>query len=200
LFILYAVVAGLITGALLGGRWQTLGAIRFHWAPLIVVGFLSQVVLFSDVVAERVGDAGPSIYVASTLAVGIAVARNLTLPGIPLVLAGAASNMTAILANHLSMPAAPDALASLGKTEPTIYSNSVVVPQPVLELLTDRFALPRWLPFANVFSVGDVLLGIGVFVLIVVTMRHGHHDGPTSQPTRRGTLEPSSTVPGAGMH
>ena len=32
-------------------------------------------------------------------------------------------------------------------------------------------ALPSWLPFANVFSVGDVLIGIGVAVTIALAMR-----------------------------
>ena len=35
-------------------------------------------------------------------------------------------------------------------------------PTPRLAPLTDIFAMPRWLPFANVFSVGDVLIGVGV--------------------------------------
>ena len=33
------------------------------------------------------------------------------------------------------------------------------------------FALPRALPFANVFSVGDVLIGAGIAAVIVVAMR-----------------------------
>ena len=64
-------------------------------------------------------------------------------------------------------------LAALGKTAPTVYSNSAVVAAPALEPLTDVFALPRWLPFANVFSIGDVLLGVGVALLIAVVMRRG---------------------------
>ena len=203
MFILYALAGGLVAGALLGGRWQALGSISIRWAPLILLGFVAQVVLFSDFVAERVGDAGPALYVASTLAVGIAVVRNLALPGIPLVIAGAVSNMAAILANGGFMPAAPEALASLGKGAPTIYSNSAVVAQPALELLTDRFALPRWLPFANVFSVGDVLLGIGVFVLIVVTMRRARDAGEPRRPATPaapGTFEAAASGPGAGTH
>jgi len=41
----------------------------------------------------------------------------------------------------------------------------------VLRPLTDIFVLPAWLPFANVFSVGDLLIGLGVAVVIVVAMR-----------------------------
>jgi hypothetical protein len=181
-FILYAVLAGLAIGLLLGGRPLALGQIRFRWAPLILVGFLAQVVLFSDAVAERVGAAGPPLYVISTLLVGAAVVRNLGLPGFPVIVAGALSNMAAILANDGFMPAAPGALASLGKGAPTIYSNSSLVTQPALELLTDRFALPTWIPFANVFSVGDVLLGTGVIVLIVVSMRRAASAPPSPPP------------------
>jgi hypothetical protein len=191
-FILYALIAGLVIGTAAGGRWLALGSIPFRWAPLIFAGFLAQVVLFSDFVAERIGAAGPTLYVISTLAVGIAVVRNARLPGMPLIILGAASNMAAILANDGFMPAAPGALASLGKLAPVVYSNSTVVAQPALELLTDRFALPAALPFANVFSVGDVLLGAGVVVLIAVTMRRGR------DLARRERFAPVAA--GAGTH
>ncbi len=42
---------------------------------------------------------------------------------------------------------------------------------PALRPLTDIFALPTWLPAANVFSVGDVLIGVGVAVVIALGMR-----------------------------
>jgi Family of unknown function (DUF5317) len=189
MFILYAVVAGLVVGSVTGGRLLALADLRLRWAPLIVAGFLAQVVLFSDVVASRIGAAGPLLYVASTLAVGAAVVRNLGIPGVPLIVMGAVSNMAAILANGGFMPAAPGALASLGKAAPVIYSNSAVVAAPALEWLTDRFALPRWLPFANVFSVGDVLLGVGVAALIVATMRR---DGSGEPRTGAGRQLPHS--------
>jgi hypothetical protein len=69
------------------------------------------------------------------------------------------------------MPAAPGALAALGVGQDTVYSNSVVLAHPALEPLTDIFAIPRGIPFANVFSVGDVLIGLGVAVAIVVAMK-----------------------------
>jgi hypothetical protein len=187
-FIIYAVLAGLIIGVAVGGRLGNLATIHFRWAPLIVIGFIAQVVLFMDAVAERVGDAGPAIYVATTLMVGAAVLRNIRLPGMPLVVLGAISNMAAILANGGFMPATVEAMTSLGKTAPTIYSNSELVADPSLPWLIDRFALPRWLPLANMFSVGDVLLGIGVLVFVVSVMRHPETstdggEGPGVEPT-----------------
>ena len=187
MFILYALVAGLIVGAALGGRPASLASIHLRWAPLILLGFLAQVVLFTDAVAERVGDLGPVIYVATTVMVGAAVVRNLRLPGMPLIVLGALSNLAAILANGGFMPAAPEALASLGKSAPTIYSNSALVPAPNLPWLIDRFALPHGVPLANVFSVGDLLLAAGVFVLVVMTMRHPVEPAPREEPEREPT-------------
>jgi len=183
MFILYAIVAGLVVGRAAGGRPGALAAIHFRWGPLIALGFLAQVVLFSDAVASRVGDLGPVLYVASTLVVVTAVLRNLDLPGIWLVVLGAISNMAAIASNGGYMPATPEAIASMGRTAPTVYSNSAVVASPNLPWLIDRFALPRWLPFANVISIGDVLLAAGVFVLLVVVMRRGRTAVAPTAPT-----------------
>jgi Family of unknown function (DUF5317) len=179
MFILYAIIVAIVIGLASGGRLSGLSQIRIRWAPLILLALLAQVALFSDAVASRVGDFGPLLYVGSTLMVGAAVARNLDVPGFALVAVGALSNMAAILANGGYMPASPGALAVLDKHAPTIYSNSSVVAQPALEPLTDLFALPIWVPFANVFSIGDVLLAIGLVFVIVAAMRTALRDpGP----------------------
>jgi len=173
MFILYAVVVGLAIGLAAGGRIGSIGDIRFRWAPLVLLGFGAQVLLFSDAVAERVGDLGPVLYVASTLLVVVAVVRNYVVPGMPLVALGAACNLAAIVANGGFMPASPAAMAALGKAAPTIYSNSAVVAQPALAPLTDIFALPTWLPFHNIFSLGDAILAVGVAMVIAIAMRRG---------------------------
>ena len=85
------------------------------------------------------------------------------------------------------MPASAAALASLGGTAPTVYSNSAVVAHPALEPLTDIFALPRVLPFANVFSVGDILIALGVVVVLVFAMR-----SRASQPPELPAADPPS--------
>jgi hypothetical protein len=81
------------------------------------------------------------------------------------------SNLAAIVANGGYMPAGASAMASLGTRHPTTYSNSTFIPDPALAPLTDIFALPRWVPFANVFSIGDVIIGIGIALVIVAAMR-----------------------------
>ena len=170
MFILYAIPVGIIAGYLLGGRLDRLSSVRFRWAPLALLGLAVQVALFSDPLADVVGDAGPPIYVASTAAVLVAVLRNLDIAGLPIIALGAASNLLAIVANGGYMPADPTALASIGGIAPG-YSNSSVTTDPVLAPLTDIFAIPAWVPFANVFSIGDVVLGSGIAVTIAIGMR-----------------------------
>ena len=52
------------------------------------------------------------------------------------------------------------------------YVNSRYLDGAVLGPLTDMFPMPTWLPMANIFSVGDVLIGIGATIAIVAAM-HG---------------------------
>ena len=171
MFMIYAIAIGIVGGLLLGGRIDRLAEVRFHWAWLALAGLLIQVALFSAPVADAVGDAGAPIYVVSTLAVFVVVLRNRSIPGLPIVALGAASNLVAIVANGGWMPAAPGALESIGQHIGPDYSNSRELAAPLLGPLTDVFAMPSWLPFANVFSVGDLLIGAGVAVTIAIAMR-----------------------------
>ena len=171
MFILYAVACGLAIGLLAGGRLSGIGTLRFHWGWLAVIGFGIQVVLFSGPVTERIGSFGVPIYVGSTAMVLAALLRNVSIPGLWVVAVGALSNMAAIATNGGYMPAAPGALAALGSAPETVYSNSAVIPHPALLPLTDIFVIPPGIPFANVFSVGDVLIGLGVAVAIVAAMK-----------------------------
>jgi Family of unknown function (DUF5317) len=181
-FILYAVLAGVAIGALGGGNPARLGDLRFIWAPLIAVGLGIQVLLFSTPLGDALGAAAPAVYIASNLVVLVAVGRNLAIPGLPLVLIGGGANLAAILANGGYMPVSPAALDALGRTASEGYTNSRlldgVAGGAVLGPLTDLFAMPAWLPMANVFSVGDACIGVGIAIAVVAAM-HG-----------RGPLEP----------
>jgi len=169
-FILYGLVAGVLAGLILGGRIDGLAAVRFRLAPIAVIALAVQIGLFLPLADPLQDDVTRAIYLASTAAVAIVVLANLRLTGVPLIVLGSGLNLAAIAANGGAMPASPSALASLGMGVGG-NTNSVVVEHPALEPLTDLFALPAWLPLANVFSVGDVLIGIGVAVVIAAAMR-----------------------------
>ena len=177
MFVIYALPIGLLLGLVLGGRLSGLATLRLRYAMLAVAGFLTQVILFSAPVADRIGNLGPPIYVASTALVFAAVLANVRIRGMALVVVGAACNLAAILANGGYMPASPDAAAAVGRETATSYSNVAVIASPALEPLTDVIVLPEWLPFSNIISIGDLLIGAGIAVVIAAAMRSARRDG-----------------------
>jgi hypothetical protein len=169
-FILYGVVGGVVAGVLLRGRLEHLASIRFRLWWLAVVALAVQVALFSPLADGLLDGAPRLVYVGSTIIVAVVVLANLLVPGVPLIAIGAALNLAAIVANGGAMPASETALATAGISIGD-HTNSVVTTTPALQPLTDVFALPAWVPLANVFSVGDVLIGLGLAVAIAVGMR-----------------------------
>ena len=174
-FILYAVIAGLVIGLVSGGSITRLGELKLAWAPVIVLGMAGQVLLFSTPVGDALGPAAPAAYVASNLAVLAAVWRNISIPGLPLILLGGASNLIAIVANGGFMPVSADALVAIGRAPREGYTNNRLADGVMLAPLTDLFAMPAWVPMANIFSIGDVLIGVGAAIAVVAAM---HGRGP----------------------
>lgn len=170
MFIVYAVPVGLVVGLLLGGHVENLARLRIRWAWLAVAGFVVQLAIYSMAVGDALGEAVPVVYVLSNVAVLAAVLRNLALRGMAVIAAGAVCNLAAIVANGGFMPADPGALAIAG-VDTSGPTNSIVVADPALRFLTDIFAIPAAVPLANVFSFGDVLIGIGVATVIAMAMR-----------------------------
>jgi hypothetical protein len=173
MFMLYPIVLALVVGVLTGGSLAGLSSVRIRLWWLAIAGLVVQVILFSPAVTGWIGEAGAAIYVASSATVLAVVAANLRLPGAPLIGLGGLSNLLAIVANGGYMPTTADALRLSGFEPAAGYSNSRELAEPMLAPLTDIFALPAWLPSANVFSVGDVLIGIGVAWLVFRSMRDG---------------------------
>ena len=173
MLLLYAIGIGLLLGRAAGGRISALADIHIRWWGLAVGGLLFQVVLFGPL-ASRIGDAGPALYVASSSLVFLAMLRNLGLPGFPVLALGAALNMLVVVANGGYMPSAPGAwemLNGLARVPTTEFSNSTLIgPGTSLPFLADVFVLPRPIPFANVFSLGDVLIGIGAAWCVIRSM------------------------------
>ncbi|MEA2621261.1 MAG: hypothetical protein QOH61_171 [Chloroflexota bacterium] len=187
MLLLYFLAAGLILGRLAGGRVAGIGSVEFRWVPLAVGGLLVQVALFAQPVAARIGDMGPPLYVASTVAVLCALLRNVRLPGLAVVAVGAVLNLIAIVSNGGFMPSSPEAWAALngvGVVPTADYSNSALIgPGTLFPFLGDVFYLPRPIPFANVFSIGDVLIGVGVAYLLVRAMQ-GRASRAAAEPVR----------------
>jgi Family of unknown function (DUF5317) len=111
---------------------------------------------------------------------------NRRLSGAPLVALGAGLNLAAIAANNGTMPASPWAWHTAGL--PVVagqFENSNIVHGARLSWLGDVFAIPKGWPFANVFSVGDVVIVIAVACLAHTWCRRSssiRDDAPTVAP------------------
>ncbi len=112
------------------------------------------------------------------------VAANWRIPGMAILVAGGLCNLVAIGANGGVMPASERALEIAGRAAPIDgFINSKAQDGAHLLILGDIFALPKGVPFANVFSVGDVLLVVGGTVI-------AHRAWGSSLPWRRRPAAP----------
>jgi hypothetical protein len=95
------------------------------------------------------------------------VVANRRVVGMPVLALGATLNLIAIVANNGVMPASRSALRTAGRlTTSTDFVNSAAVAHPRLLFLGDILAVPHWVPLANVYSIGDVCIAIGVAIAI----------------------------------
>lgn len=188
MFLLPSLLLGLVFAVLLGGRPSRLAHVSFRLAWTVPVALAIQIVIFS-----RLGDGLDSrtverLHIASYVILLGFAAANLRVRALIPVLLGLAANATAILANHGLMPVSPGAARTVGIT-PGVHDNVFVGPGR-LAFLGDVFALPSEFPLANVFSVGDILIGIGMMLFVVlISIQDGGE--PAIEPSR--LLEPLRT-------
>jgi hypothetical protein len=187
--LLYSIAAGLLIGRALGGRVRNIEHIRFVWWQLALAGLAVQLLLFADPIQERVGAEGPVIYVISTLAVLVALLRNVRLPGLAVIATGAVLNLLPILTNGGYMPSSPDVwreLTGIAAVPVAYYSNVTLIgPDTWFPFLGDVFVFPRPLPMATAFSLGDAVIAVGAVLFLVSAMR-----APARLHTAPSTMQP----------
>ena len=157
---------GVLVALPLGGRLRRLGTMRLRWLGLAYLALAFQIAAFpgSSLPWHTPDGVAVALWIASDALLVAVVGRNVRLPGVALVAAGLGSNLIAVLANGGHMPALPRALAGAG-LHYTRSMNSEMMTHPALPWLVDRWAAPHWIPLANIFSVGDVAIAVGGFVL-----------------------------------
>jgi hypothetical protein len=156
----------LVSVPLAGGSLRALARVRLRMMWTVAVATVLQVLII-----EVAPEADRRLLVAGHLlsyaVAAVFIVANRRLFGMWLVALGAASNALVIAVNGGTMPADPDALARSGSVlDPTEFENSAPVADARLAFLGDVFATPRWLPLANVFSIGDVLLVAGCALVV----------------------------------
>jgi hypothetical protein len=148
---------------------------------LVFAAVLPQLaILYLPDVRRQIPDEMTGILLAVSNALLIAFAwLNRKLPGLSLMLLGAALNFTVMAANRGFMPISPQTASRLAPQSMlqdiaagTRFGLKDILLQPEhtrFEWLADRFLPPAWFPYQVAFSLGDVFLALGVFCLLSVS-------------------------------
>jgi hypothetical protein len=160
-FLVALVLVSALAVPLAGGRLGALVELRLRhvWAIYAALGLA-----ILGVGMPGLPDGLRSLLLVAAYPVGaVFLAANRRVPGMALTALGAALNLLAITANGGVMPASPAALVAAGlPVDEPGFQNSTAVDDPRLAFLGDVFAIPASWPLSNVFSVGDVLIGVGL--------------------------------------
>ena len=179
-----------------GGSLPALGRVRLRYAPALFPALALQIVIISVVPGgspwlHRV------LYIASYALAGLFLVANRRVAGLRILALGTTLNLIAILANNGVMPASRHALRIAGTlTNSTGFLNSAAVPHPRLLFLGDILPVPHAVPFANVYSIGDVCIAIGVAIAIhgLAGSRLVPRRPPAAAPNRRQKVVSRTTV------
>jgi hypothetical protein len=146
-----------------GGSLTHLATIRLHTTWLVAVALALQILTIS-IVPHGNHALHAAAHLASYALIVTFLWANRTTSGFALLTVGTLLNLTAITANGGTMPASAAALRTAGIVShaATTFRNSTVVPHSRLAFLGDIFAVPANIPLHNVFSIGDIIIVLGV--------------------------------------
>ena len=181
MFILYAVIIGIILGYAAKGRLKNIASKPLRWKYLPLAALLVQLVIFSDlsVVKDMPSIITAALHIASYACLLIFAVKNIRNAGIAMIGSGIFLNSLVIFLNDGFMPTSPENLksTSVGSSADLIaggeaVNNSIkLTAETALPWLGDIFRMPSWMPLSNVFSIGDVLIAAGICVYLVISMR-----------------------------
>lgn len=150
----------------LGGSFLKLRHTKIYDPEVLIASFVVQVVAIGLIPASAPEGIGASIHLASYALALWFVYANRRLAGVWVVAFGGLLNLAPIIANHGVMPASPAAVARAGLDDAHGFENSAPVEHARLQALGDAYAVPSSVPLANVFSIGDVVLGVGCALIL----------------------------------
>jgi len=179
MILIFAIVIGLVTGYLkakLEGIPYRPDELRFLW--LVLMAALPQFLIYSlPITRERISDQWiPFIIIGTQFMLLLFVWLNRKSPFFWLLGLGLLLNFTVISLNAGWMPISPDTLESQNVLTSQWeigsrlgYSKDLVIAKESTNLwiLSDILTLPKWIPYRVAFSVGDVLLALGVIGFLI---------------------------------
>jgi hypothetical protein len=150
--------------------FQSLGLVPIAFLPQLIVAYLPVTqYLLPDWLAASSLSASLIIFLAF-------VWINRKLPGMQVLILGLGLNLIVIMANRGWMPISPqtashligaDAIQAFSTGHRFGQKDILLLPQDTnFEILADRLLLPDWFPYKVAFSLGDILIALGVFWLL----------------------------------
>ena len=181
MILLIALIVGLAVGLALSRlRGHSYQPPELHASWLALLAFLPQfILLYLPYFRIRVNDQVSAIFLLASLLIFLGFTWvNRSVTGMSILLLGLALNFTVMAANGGFMPISPKTAAQL------IPENALTDFQPGerfgtkdiylppeetrFEWLADRFLTPAWISYRAAFSLGDVFIAIGAFVILAL--------------------------------
>jgi len=157
--LLSGVIAGLAFGIAVGRDWHRLERLQIRWLPVLVLALVARAVAPFFPIAIAIYLLG----IAMTAAFAIA---NWRLPGAPLVALGSLLNLIVTTAND-AMPVDLELLSAAGGRLGDDALHEPLNDHSVLPILADIIIVPF---VRAAYSIGDVFIAIGGFLLPFVTL------------------------------
>jgi hypothetical protein len=161
----------------LGGSFAGWAHLRVRWWPLAIGALAVQLVLHNPPIDQQPWALmwGPWVWVSAMLSMLAVLVRNSLMPGAAvspwrIAALGVALNVVVVAANGGYMPQLAEArdivrgVAQAAEQDQSVHLRNVapVGPETRLAWLGDVIPQPAWLPRANVVSLGDLLLSLGL--------------------------------------
>jgi hypothetical protein len=161
-----AYLLALLSVPLARGRLSALADLPLRRPGIAVAAIVIQIGVISVLPAGN-HTFHTSLHLLSYALLGVFAFSNRQIAGVPIIAFGGLLNFIAIAANGGVMPTAESAAKSLAVTRSSDeFLNSRVLEHPRLQFLGDTIPTPASWPLHNVFSIGDLILLVGVTVLV----------------------------------
>ena len=163
----FAACVAVAVALCLRGSLLQLASLRFRALWLMFAALGAQVLVVS-VLVDLPDGVARAAHLATYAMAGAFLLLNLRVPGLPLIGLGTACNAVTIALNGGVLPASAAATAAAGWSEedPQFANSDPALENPRLAVLGDNYVTPDWVPFSNVYSIGDVVIVLGVLLLV----------------------------------
>lgn len=182
LILVVAVIIGVAVALLRGGAFRHLASVQLRLGWLALLCLLVQAyVIYSP--ADRVEVERPFhavLMVGSYAALGVVAWINRRITGMPILGLGLLLNLLVMAANGGFMPVSQEAILTTGTRAPQeLPAEGMRLPRSKdvllasehtrLWILSDVITAPK-MPLARVYSLGDLIVAVGAFVLLQAAM------------------------------